>query len=83
LTLIAIAAFDFAVIRTLGDYRTPMGALLLVGAMPMWSVLAVGMLAGARRLRRRPFLLGFEAFGAMALAVYQFLVVFVPRLPWN
>jgi hypothetical protein len=81
LAVIAIAALDFAVIRTLADYRTATGDLLLVGAMPMANVLAVGMLAGLRSLRSRPFLLGFEAFGALALAFYLILSIFFYRVP--
>jgi hypothetical protein len=81
MALIAIAAFDFAVIRTLGDYRSPMGDLLLVGAMPMANVLAVGLLSGHRRPGSRAFLLGFEAFGAMALASFLFLAIFFNRVP--
>jgi hypothetical protein len=67
---VAIAAFDFMVIRRLVDYRTPTGDFLLLGALPMANVLAIGMLVGQRRPGSRPFLLGFVAFGAMALAVF-------------
>jgi hypothetical protein len=45
------------------------GALAL-GAIPMANVLAVGILIGLWRRGRRPFLWGFELFGAMALALY-------------
>src|SRR5262245_11841741 len=43
--------------------------LLLLGALPMGNILAVCLLAHRRR-GSRPFLLGFEAFGAAGLAVY-------------
>jgi hypothetical protein len=43
--------------------------LLATGALPMGNILAVGLLIHRRR-RNRPFLLGFEAFGATALALY-------------
>jgi hypothetical protein len=43
--------------------------LLVAGALPMGNILAVGLL-GHRGRRSRPFLLGFEAFGATALALY-------------
>lgn len=43
--------------------------LLVSGALPMGNILAVGLL-GLWRRRSRPFLLGFEAFGATALALY-------------
>jgi hypothetical protein len=45
------------------------GALAL-GAIPMANVLAVGLLIGLWRRGDRPFLWGFETFGAMALAFY-------------
>jgi hypothetical protein len=81
---VAIAAFDFAAIRTLlpghsnvlDDQR---GMCLLLGALPMANVLTVGMLIGQRRPGSRPFLLGFEAFGAIALALFVVLAICCPR----
>ena len=67
---VAIVALDFMVIRRSVDYRTPTGDFLLVGALPMANMLAIGTLVGQRRPGSRPFLLGFVAFGAMALAVF-------------
>ena len=53
---------------------------MLLGALPMANVLAVGILIGQRRPGSRPFLLGFEAFGAMALALFVALASFAcPR----
>ena len=49
------------------------GVLLLVGALPMANVLMVGILIAEQRPRSRPFLLGFEVFGAIALALYIYL----------
>jgi len=43
---------------------------LVTGALPMANVLVVGLLIGLRRRRSRPFLSGFEVFGATALALY-------------
>lgn len=43
--------------------------LLASGALPTGNVLAVGLFRYRRR-RIHPFLLGFEAFGATALALY-------------
>ena len=43
---------------------------LVTGALPMANVVVVGLLTGLRRRRSRPFLSGFEVFGAMALALY-------------
>ena len=81
---VAIAALDFGAIRALlarhanvlDDQR---GILLLLGALPMANVLAVGMLIGHRRPGSRPFLMGFEAFGAMALAFFIALGSCFPR----
>jgi hypothetical protein len=69
---VAIAALDFAVIRATCNSRA--GELLMLGALPMANVLAVGMLIAQRSPGRRPFLLGFEVFGAMALALFVALV---------
>ncbi len=42
----------------------------------MANGLIVGMLIARQRLRSRPFLLGFEVFGALALALYFVAVTF-------
>jgi hypothetical protein len=44
---------------------------MLMGCLPIGNVLAVGLLLGFRRRTSRPFLLGFELFGATALASYS------------
>ena len=41
---VAIAALDFMVIRRSVDHRTPTGDFLLVGALPMANVLAIGII---------------------------------------
>ena len=72
---VAIAALDFGAIRALlprhehvlDDQR---GVYLSLGALPMANVLAVVFLVGRHRPGSRPFLLGFEAFGAMALTLF-------------
>jgi hypothetical protein len=81
---VAIAALDFGAIRALfprhehvlDDQR---GMCLLLGALPMANVLVVGLLIGQRRPGSRPFLMGFEVFGAMALAFFIVLATFFPR----
>jgi hypothetical protein len=73
---VAIAALDFAAIRALPGY--PSGELVLLGALPMANVLAVGLLIGLRHRGSRSFLLGFEVFGVMALALYVVLAGFSP-----
>jgi hypothetical protein len=81
---VAISALDLGAIRALlprhehvlDDQR---GMCLLLGALPMANVLAVGMLVGRRRPGSRPFLMGFEAFGAKALAIFIALATCFPR----
>jgi hypothetical protein len=65
---VAIAALDFAAIRAFFDISEV--GLLVLGALPMANVLAVGTLIGLRHPGSRPFLLGFEAFGAIALVLF-------------
>jgi hypothetical protein len=81
---VVIAALDFGAIRAFLDPRMngpgrPPGILLLLGALPMANVLAVGVLIGQRRPGSRPILLGFETFGAMALAAFVALAICFPR----
>jgi hypothetical protein len=75
MVVVALAALNFAVFRAAVDAHTKIGVLLALGAMPMASVLAIGLIIGYRRHGSRPFLLGFESFGAMALALFAALVV--------
>ncbi len=70
IAFVAIAALDFGAIRALLGFNSYWAALLLVGALPMANVLAVGILIGQQRPGSGQFLLRFEAFGAMALALY-------------
>ncbi len=81
---VAIAALDFGAIRAFSGHRANVldeqrGILLLLGALPMAHVLAVGMLVGRRRPGSRPFFTGFEVFGAMALAFFIELAICFPR----
>jgi hypothetical protein len=72
---VALAALDFGAIRAplprhehvLDEQRS---VLLLLGALPMANVLAVGLLIGHRRRGSRRFLSGFVVLGAIASAVY-------------
>jgi hypothetical protein len=75
---VAIAALDFGAMRAIigsrgGRLGSETGILLLFGALPMANLLAAGILIAHRRPGSRPFLLGFEAFGAVALA--QFIIL--------
>src|SRR5262245_55844944 len=67
---VAVAALNFGAMRALLGFNSVTGRLLLVGALPMVNVLAVGILIAQRQPGSRTFLLGFGAFGAMALAFY-------------
>jgi len=73
---IAIAALDFAAMRALLGFDSRMANALLLGVLPMVNVLAGGILIGQGRLGCHPFLLGFEAYGAMALALCVVLSLF-------
>ena len=83
MVFIALAALDFQVIRAMPEIGPPTSELLVLGALPMANVLTVGLLIGQRRPGSRPFLLGFEAFGVMALALYVALVSFSPQTVVN
>jgi hypothetical protein len=70
MVFVALAALNFAVFRTAADAHSITGILFAMGAMPMATVLAIGLIIGYRRHGSRPFLLGFESFGAMAFALF-------------
>ena len=70
MVVVAVAALDFAAIRAFLGSKSLAADSLLLGALPMANVLALGILTGQRRPRSSPFLLGFGTFGAIALAVY-------------
>jgi hypothetical protein len=79
---VAIAAVDFGLIRaSLGPRAILAVELLIIGALPMANVLVVGILIARQRLKSRPFLLGFEVFGAIALALYIYLATSSPPSP--
>jgi hypothetical protein len=74
MAFVAFAALNFGAIRLLPGDETIVA--LIVGGLPMANVLAVGLLIGYRRRGSRPFLLGFEAIGATALALYIAVAIF-------
>jgi hypothetical protein len=80
---VAFAALDFGAIRAFLSQTDLLaqrrGILLLLGALPMANVLAVGLLIGHRRPGSRPFLLGFESCGAMALVLFLALAISFPH----
>ncbi len=66
---VAIAALEFAAIRAL-LFIPEVFLVGVMGVLPMANALAVGILIARQRPGSRPFLLGFVAFGAMALALF-------------
>jgi len=73
---IALAALNFAAVRAALDGFGLIGELLALGFIPMASILAIGLLIGFLRRGSRPYLLGFELFGAIASVLYVLLVIF-------
>jgi hypothetical protein len=72
---VAVAGLNFGAIRAmLAPGMGLRGGSLVVGALPTANVLVAGLLIARQRPRTRPFLLGFEAFGATALYLYVVLV---------
>jgi hypothetical protein len=69
MVFVALAALNFTALRAALHDPSPDSPVLTLGAMPMATVLVIGLLIGHRRLGRSPFLLGFESFGVLALAL--------------
>jgi hypothetical protein len=74
---IVIAAINFGALRAF--IESDRSGFLVLGALPMANVLTFGILIGLRRRGISPFLLGFEAFGAIALAIYLALRISFPN----
>ena len=64
------------------DAPSRWGEDFLLGVLPMVNVLGVGLLVAQQRPKPRPFLLGFETFGAAALALYVTLMILLTD-PWG
>jgi hypothetical protein len=83
MAVVAIFALNFwavlAGLKVRPHLNTPVIDLLGAGALPMANVLAIALLVGAGRRGRRSFLVGFEAFGAAALAAYIAAASLYPR----
>ena len=79
---VAIVALNFWAFRLWYQFRLNGQVVknwvevLTYGGLPMANLLAVGIMIGIGRPERRPFLWGFEAFGATALAVFVALAYF-------
>jgi hypothetical protein len=67
MTAVAIIALNLGGVRALSRTGS-LGTSVLVRALPMADILVVAYLVGRRS--RRPFFLGFEAFGVAALVGY-------------
>jgi hypothetical protein len=71
---VMVAALDCSVMRWLSSADSPYDADASLGILPMASLLVIGLLLMIRELWRRgecrPFLAGFEAFGAAAVTLY-------------
>jgi hypothetical protein len=78
MAFVAIAALNFAAARTVFSHTGLTNELLAVGAAPMVNVLGIGLLVGRARPDSQPFLWGFTAFGAIALAIYVVLASCIP-----
>ena len=76
MALIAIVALELGAMRAISYFASPdmtlawLVPMLGLGSLAMVNVLAIGLLIGYRWRGSRSFLLGFEVFGATALALY-------------
>jgi hypothetical protein len=68
MVIVALAALDFGAFRAALDHANGPHVLLCVVALPMANALVLGLLIGRRHRGSHRFLVGFEAFGAAALA---------------
>jgi hypothetical protein len=75
MAIVAMAALDCLAIRLKGSNSTL--RFLIVGGLPMQTVLLVGLLHMYRRRREKPslFLVGFEVAGWMSLLIYASVCV--------
>jgi hypothetical protein len=76
MTIVAVVAIDFAILRAMLDH--PELSLAVLGFLPMVSVLVVLKLIGQQRPQSRPFLMGFETFGVAALVLFLVLIAAPP-----
>src|SRR4051812_32085867 len=85
MAVVVVAAIDCGALKT---FRPPVfdpdfSDLVVFGALPMASVVAIGAApslgAGGVRPRGRPFLVGLEAFGAAAVVFFLALAAVATR----
>ena len=77
IAVVAIIAFNSVAFRTMMRSTDPTLSVLIVGAVPMLEVLALGGVARITAHGWRRFLDGFLMTGAMALAIYVALAMLV------
>jgi hypothetical protein len=75
---VAVSALDLTAIRALLKLPPATGEELILGALPMTNVLALGLITGRWHPASRQFLVGFELFGAIALASYVMVTCLSP-----
>jgi hypothetical protein len=76
MVIVAVIALNFAAVRAALARGSTVVDLLVIGALPMASVLALGGLVGCARPSSRVFLLGFTVFGVMASLIFIALTLF-------
>jgi hypothetical protein len=84
MTWVLIAALDLGVIRAWFGLRMPPPSKvtwwidsLVLGALPVANVLVIILVNSCRRRGPGPFVLGFEAFGVVALLLYVVGAIFL------
>ncbi len=76
MALVGIVALELGMTRAIMDFTSPdtnltwLVMMLGLGCQAMVNILGVGLLVGYRWPGSRPFIAGFEAFGAVALGLY-------------
>ena len=73
---VVLAALNLVVMRLTWDSFSLPIAAIGAGAVPMATILGATFVIGYRRRASRPFLCGFEIFGALAIMVYVLLACF-------
>jgi hypothetical protein len=83
MTIVVVAAIDFAAIRALDGTNTIIGGLMAIGSMPMAGILVLGILSLVRAIMGRgeirPFLIGFEVVGWTVLLLYTGSPILFPE----
>jgi hypothetical protein len=78
--LVALVALDFAATRTLVvNYHHDWAITLLFGALPMANIVAAIAVVGVWRGGRQPILWRFVVFGAIAMALFNGIMLCWPR----